>query len=101
MMKTLRESLPSASEVLHQVGLERERPATSGLTVAAIFALGTVTGAALALLFPARGSGTIWQTLRERLHTARERVAAPTNGDGLSSASGAAEPVPASVATPG
>ena len=29
MMKTLRESLPSANDVLHRVGLEREHRATS------------------------------------------------------------------------
>ena len=69
----------------------------------AVFALGAVIGAALAVLFTSRTRRAIRQTLRERLHTWRKRVAAPTNGDSdeLAYSSGAAEHLPESVATPG
>jgi hypothetical protein len=101
MMKTLRESLPSANDVLHQVGFEHEHPAPSVLTAVATFTLGAITGAAFALLFTPRTGRAMRQTLRDRLHTSRERVAAPTNGDGyeLASSSGAATHLPKGVAT--
>jgi len=103
MMKTLRASLPSANDVLHQVGLEQEHPAPSVLTAVATFALGAVTGAALAVLFTPRTGRAMRQTLRERLHTSRERVAAPTNGDSdeLAASSGATTHLPKGVAIPG
>ena len=100
MMKTLRESLPSANDVLRQVGLEREHPALSVPTAVAAFALGAVTGAALAVLFTPRAGGAIRQTLRPPLRAWRERVAAPANGDEFHS-SGAATHAPEGATTPG
>jgi hypothetical protein len=80
VMKTLREHLPSADDVLRQVGLEREQPATSMASGVAVFALGAVAGAALAVFVTERASRAIRRTLRKRLHARRERGAAPTNG---------------------
>jgi hypothetical protein len=97
MMKTLRESLPSADDVLHQVGLEQVHPAPAVLTAMAAFALGAVAGAALAVLFTPRTGRAIRQTLRQRLHTWRQRVATPE----IAYSSGAAKHFPESVATPG
>lgn len=81
MMKTLRESLPSASDVLHQVGLEKTHPATSVLATVTTFTLGAMTGAALALLFTPRTGRVIRQSLRERLYAARDRIVAPMEVD--------------------
>ena len=102
MMKTLRESLPSANDVLHQVGLERQHAATSMLTAVGTFALGAATGAALAMLLTPRTGRAIRQALRERLHVARERVATPTNGaaDDLAHPRGAARHRNGGLATP-
>ena len=102
MMKTLRESLPSANDVLHQVGLEREHRATSVPTAMAAFALGAVAGAALAVLFIPRMRRAIRQTLRGRPQTPRERVAAANGDNGaLAQSSGAARHWPEGIATRG
>jgi len=81
MMKTLTDSLPSADDVLHQVGLQRHPP-TSGLSVLATFALGGIIGAALVALFTPRTGRALRHVLGERLHAARERITGPMNGDG-------------------
>jgi hypothetical protein len=98
MMTTLRGRLPSANDVLHQVGLEREHPATSMPTAMAVFALGAVTGAVLAVLFIPRMRRAIRQTMRERLQSSRERVAT-ANGDNGARSSGAATHWPEGIAT--
>jgi hypothetical protein len=82
MVKTLREHLPSAEEVLQQVGLERKHRASSLLTVTAAFALGAIIGAALAAALTPRSGHATRQALRERLHTARKRVTPSTDAAG-------------------
>ena len=103
MMKTLRENLPSAEEVLHQVGLERQHRAGSLLWATATFVSGAVVGAALGALFAPRSGRAIRQALRDRLHTARQRVSASTNGatDELAHPTGPVRGRPEGVASSG
>jgi hypothetical protein len=100
-MQTLRGSLPSAVDVLHHVGLERERPATSGITVVVVvFALGAVAGATIAATFTLRAREAIRQALRTRLRARGRGVAAPAtavvdaspNADGAGRASDGTAP---------
>jgi hypothetical protein len=102
MMKSLRETLPSTGDVLQQIGLEKVRPPTSGLTAFATFAIGAVAGAALAVLFAPRAGRAMRQALREHLAASRERAVAPTNGGGgeLAHASETASHWPEGMAPP-
>ena len=82
----LGDRVPAAHDVLHWMGL-REQRAANDMTFAmlGIFALGTLVGGALALLFAPRTGRELRQDLGEGLGGASERVKetlSPTPGAG-------------------
>jgi hypothetical protein len=82
--------MPSSSDdVLHWIGLQQQRTATDvTFTMLGAFALGTVVGGALALLFAPKPGHELRHDLGERLDDASKRLKerlAP-NGDAVEQA---------------
>lgn len=75
MSHQLGHRVPAADDLLHWVGLQQQRTA-SDVTFAMLgtFALGTLVGGALALLFAPKAGHELRQDLGERLGEAGERV---------------------------
>lgn len=78
--------IPSSSdELLNWIGLQQQRTASDvSFTMIGAFALGTVVGGALALLFAPKPGNELRHDLGERLDGAKERLKghlAPNGGD--------------------
>ena len=63
----LRGRLPTADDVLHAVGLQYERTFSSTLAAVSLFAIGALTGAALALLLAPCSGEALRRDVKERL----------------------------------
>jgi len=75
VMRTLRENLPAADDVLHAVGLQVERSASvSALTTVAAFAIGALVGAALTALYAPKPGRETRHDLNERVREIGERM---------------------------
>jgi len=67
--------LPEADDVLHWVGLQQQRTANdAAFTMVGAFALGTLVGGALALLFAPRPGHELRHDLGERLDGATQHI---------------------------
>jgi hypothetical protein len=66
--------LPEPDDVLHWIGLQQQRTANdTAFSMIAAFALGTVVGGALALLFAPKPGHELRHDLGERLEGAKQR----------------------------
>ena len=75
MLRNLREQLPSADDVLHQVGLQYERnAAASSLSTLTAFAMGALTGAVLATLFAPKAGHEVREELNQRVRDLGDRM---------------------------
>ena len=75
MIRGLRGQLPSADDVLHQVGLQYERSAAaSALSTVTAFAIGALTGAVLAALFAPKSGPEMRQDLNQRARDFGDRM---------------------------
>ena len=72
--KTLTENMPSTEDVLHALGLQYERTVTSFFAVMAAFAVGALTGAAVAMLASPRSGPEVRRDLAQRAGQLREKV---------------------------
>lgn len=81
MLKTemLREKLPSAEELLHALGLQYAQSSTHYVNTLAVFALGAMTGAALALLLAPASGRQLREDVREQVTAWREGIAPGTS----------------------
>jgi YtxH-like protein len=67
--------LPEPDDVLHWIGLQQQRTANdAAFTMIGAFALGTVVGGALALLFAPKPGHELRHDLGERLDDATQRI---------------------------
>jgi gas vesicle protein len=66
--------LPEADDVLRYVGLQQRTANDAAFSMLGAFALGTVVGGALALLFAPKPGHQLRQDLGERLDDATQRV---------------------------
>ena len=67
--------LPEPDDVLHWIGLQQQRTANdAAFTMVGAFALGTVVGGALALLFAPRAGHELRHDLGERLDGATQQI---------------------------
>jgi YtxH-like protein len=67
--------LPEPDDLLHWIGLQQQRAANdAAFTVIGAFALGTVVGGALALLFAPKPGHELRHDLGERLDGATQRI---------------------------
>jgi hypothetical protein len=67
--------LPEPDDLLHWIGLQQQRAAhDAAFTVIGAFALGTVVGGALALLFAPKPGHELRHDLGERLDGATQRI---------------------------
>ncbi len=77
--------LPERDEMLNWIGLQQRQANETALTMIGAFALGTVVGGALALLFAPKPGHELRHDLGERLDDATQRIKgqlAPTNSSG-------------------
>jgi hypothetical protein len=68
-IETLRGQLPTTDDLLHAVGLQYERTLSSTIAGLSIFAIGAMTGAALALLLAPSSGAALRRDVRERLQS--------------------------------
>ena len=74
VLQALKEQLPDSEELLRAIGLQYERNAASTLTIIGAFAIGSIAGAALAILFAPRSGHEVRQELNERVRDWTQRM---------------------------
>jgi hypothetical protein len=74
MMRALKDQVPSSEDVLHALGLQYERSASTSVATLTAFAVGAVAGAVLATFLSPKSGAEMRQGLNERVRAFGDRM---------------------------